>query len=167
MAGPGPSKTGKRSTCNNTDVDPENDKNNSEQKLYNQDPNPDPLMHSSTPTMSNTARQRAELDQRAPVITRANPIPTGSLTVEKLLQNERNYTAWSKMVEHFLVACSGLNLYLNRTISNPRNNQPITQLNWLINNRADSLGYSFSAGGQVKTRYLCFSFAGQARVHLG
>jgi hypothetical protein len=80
--------------------------------------------------------KRAELDQRAPVITRASPIPTGSLTVDKLSCNTWNYTIWSKSVEHFLATCSSLNLYFDGTILKPPDDQPIARLNWTINNSA-------------------------------
>jgi len=80
--------------------------------------------------------KRAELDQRAPIVGRVNPIPTGSLTVEKLSRNQRNYINWSKMVDHFLAACSGLNLYLDGTIPKPRDDQPVALMNWTINNSA-------------------------------
>jgi hypothetical protein len=53
-----------------------------------------------------------------------------------LSRNTRNYTTWSKSVDHFLAACSGLNLYFDGTIPKPPDDQPIVRLNWTINNSA-------------------------------
>ena len=88
---------------------------------------------------------------KSPIVARANPIPTGSLTVEKLSRNQKNYTSWWKTVEPFLADCSSLNLYLDGTIPKPADtNQWLTSIGRSTIARLSALSIN---GSTLKNRH--------------